>query len=100
MMISANINGHPANLMIDTGADQIIMDASTAASFDVRPSQRGLRYIRFTEINGQILPVGFAQTVTAGSMNFGSCPVALRNSSTRGLFSKRVEAAHPGVVIF
>ena len=97
MMISANINGHPANLMIDTGADQIIMDASTAASFDVRPSQRGLRYIRFTEINGQILPVGFAQSVTAGSMNFGSCPVALRNSSTSGLFSNRVEAANPGV---
>ena len=97
MMISANINGHPANLMIDTGADQIIMDASTAASFDVRPSQRGLRYIRFTEINGQILPVGFAQSVTAGSMNFGSCPVALRNSSTSGLFSNRVEASNPGV---
>src|SRR5438270_958935 len=97
MMISANINGHPANLMIDTGADQIIMDASTAASFDVRPSQRGLRYIRFTEINGQILPVCFAQSVTAGSMNLGSCPVALRNSSTSGLFSNRVEAANPGV---
>ena len=97
MIISADINGHPANLMVDTGADQIIMDASAAASFDVRPSQRGLRYIRFTEINGQILPVGFAQSVTAGSMNFGSCPVALRNSSTSGLFSNRVEAANPGV---
>src|SRR5438477_7656976 len=80
MIISANINGHPANLMVDTGADQIIMDASAAASFCVRPSQRGLRYIRFTEINGQILPVGFAQSITAGGMNFGSSPIALRNS--------------------
>jgi len=97
MIISANINGHPANLMVDTGADQIIMDASAAASFDVRPSQRGLRYIRFTEINGQILPVGFAQSLTAGTMNFGSSLVALRNSSISGHFSNRVEAGNPDV---
>ena len=96
MIISASINGHPANLMVDTGADQIIIDASAAASFDVRPSQRRLRYIRFTEINGQILPVGFAQSLTAGSMNFGSNPIALRNSSTNGI-SNRVEAVNPGV---
>jgi predicted aspartyl protease len=97
MIISASINGHPANLMVDTGANQIIMDASAAASFEVRPSQRGLRYTRFTEINGQILPVGFAQSLTAGSMNFGSSPVALRNSSISGRFSNGVEARDPGV---
>jgi predicted aspartyl protease len=97
MVISASINGHPANLMVDTGADQIIMDASAAASFDVRPSQRGLRYIRFTEINGEVLPVGFAQSLTAGTMNFGSSLVALRNSSISGHFSNRVEAGNPGV---
>jgi len=97
MIISASVNGHPANLMVDTGADQIIMDASAAASFDVRPSQRGLRYTRFTEINGQILPVGFAQSLTAGSMNFGGSPVALRNSSISGRFSNGMEAGNPGV---
>ena len=97
MIISANINGHPANLMVDTGADQIIMDASAAASFDVRPSQHGLRYIQFTKINGQTFPVGFAQSLTAGSMNFGSSPVVLRNSSISGRFSDSVEAANPGV---
>ena len=81
MIISVNINGQPANLLVDTGANQIILDAGAAESFGVRPSQRGLRYIRFTEINGKMLPVGFAQSLTAGSMNFGSSPVALRNSS-------------------
>src|SRR6266705_2047169 len=81
MIISVNINGQPANLLVDTGANQIILDASAAESLGVRPSQRGLRYIRFTEINGKMLPVGFAQSLTAGSMNFGSSPVALRNSS-------------------
>ncbi len=81
MIMSVNINGQPANLLVDTGANQIILDASAAESLGVRPSQRGLRYIRFTEINGQILPVGFAQSLTAGSMNFGSSPVALRNSN-------------------
>src|SRR5213080_2933132 len=81
MIMSVNINGQPANLLVDTGANQIILDADAAESFGVRPSQRGLRYIRFTEINGQILPVGFAQNLTAGNMNFGSSLVALRNST-------------------
>ena len=80
MIMSVNINGQPANLLVDTGANQIILDADAAESFGVRPSQRGLRYIRFTEINGQILPVGFAQSIMAGSMNFGSSPIALRHS--------------------
>src|SRR6266478_5068647 len=84
MIMSVNINGQRANLLVDTGANQIILNASAAESFGVRPSQRGLRYIRFTEINGQLLPVGFAQNLTAGSMNFGSSLVALRNSIHSG----------------
>ncbi len=97
MIMSVNIDGQPANLLVDTGANQIILDASAAESLGVRPSPRGLRYIRFTEINGQLLPVGFAQSLTAGSMNFGSSPVALRNSSTGGRFSNRLEAGNPGI---
>ena len=84
MIMSVRINGQPANLLVDTGANQVILDADAAESFGVRPSQRGLRYIRFTEINGQILPVGFAQSIMAGSMNFGSSPVTLRNSNRPG----------------
>ena len=75
----------------------MILDADAAESLGVRPSQRGLRYIRFTQINGQLLPVGFAQSVTAGSMNFGSSPVALRNSSTGGRFSDRLETRNVGI---
>jgi len=97
MIMSVNINGQPANLLVDTGANQIILEASAAESFGVKPSQHGLRYIRFTQINGQLLPVGFAQSLTAGSMNFGSSPVALRNSSTGGGFSNRVEAGNRGI---
>jgi len=84
MIMSVQINGQPANLLVDTGANQIILDAESAASFGVRPSQRGLRYIRFTQINGQDLPVGFVQNLTAGSMNFGSSLVALRSSIQSG----------------
>src|SRR5438093_10832075 len=97
MIMSVKINGQPANLLVDTGADQMILDADAAESLGVRPSQRGLRYIRFTQINGQLLPVGFAQSVTAGSMNFGSSPVALRNSSTGGRFSDRLETRNVGI---
>jgi predicted aspartyl protease len=79
MIMSVTINGQPANLLVDTGANQIILDADAAQAFGVRPSQGGLRYIRFTRIYGQVLPVGFAQSLTAGSMNFGSSLVTLRN---------------------
>ena len=81
MIMSVRINGQPANLLVDTGSNQLILDAETAASFGVRPSQRGLRYIRFTKIQGQSLPVGFVQNISAGSMNFGSSLVTLRRSS-------------------
>jgi predicted aspartyl protease len=81
MIMPARINGQPANFLIDTGASHVMLDADAAASFGVKPSQRGLRYIRFSKINGQELPLGFAQNITAGSMSFGSTFVALRNSN-------------------
>jgi predicted aspartyl protease len=91
MIVSVSINEHPANLLVDTGANQIILDASAAESFDVRPSQHGLRYVGSTQINGQIFPVGFVRSVTAGGMNFGSSLVTLRNSRDRSNFSNRAE---------
>ena len=92
MIVSVSINGHQANLLVDTGANQIILDASAAESFDVRPSQHDLRYVEFTRINGQLFPVGFVRSVTAGSVNFGSSLVALRNSRDRSNSSNRAEA--------
>jgi predicted aspartyl protease len=80
MIMPVHINGQPANLLVDTGASHVMLDADAAASFGIRPSQRGLRYIRFSEINGQELPLGFAQNLTAGSMSFGSILVTLSSS--------------------
>jgi hypothetical protein len=68
-------------MLVDTGSDQLILDAEAAESFGVRPSQRGLRYIRFTKLQGESLPVGFVQNISAGSMSFGSSLVTLRKSS-------------------
>jgi predicted aspartyl protease len=81
MMMSVRINGQPANLLVDTGSNQVILDADAAESFGVRPSQRGLRYVRFTRVNGQSLPVAFAYSLTAGTMSFGSVLVTLRKAS-------------------
>ncbi|MGE5214627.1 MAG: aspartyl protease family protein, partial [Nitrospirota bacterium] len=81
MIMSVRINGQPGNLLVDTGSNQLILNAQAAELFGVRPSPRGLRYIRFTEIQGQLLPVGFVQNMSAGSMNFGSNPVALRDAT-------------------
>ncbi len=89
MIVSVRINGQPANLLVDTGASQVILDKNFAETAGVKPFQRTLE-VRFSvpsqvftigsEINGQLLPVGLAQDIAAGSMNFGSNPVALRDS--------------------
>lgn len=81
MIVSVRINGQRANLLVDTGASQVMVDASLASTFGIRPSQSGVGYIRSTKINGQEMPVAFAQTFTAGNMSFGSVLVTLRNSS-------------------
>jgi predicted aspartyl protease len=84
MVMSVRINWQRANLLVDTGSNQTILDAAKAASFGIRPSQGSLGYVRFTQVNGQQLPVGFAQNLTAGSMSFGSLLVTLRNSNRPG----------------
>ena len=89
MIMSVRINGRLANLLVDTGSNQVILDA--AESFGVRPLQRDLHYIQFTRINGQLLPVGFAQSLIAGGMNFGSTPVTLRDSSHSDTGDTRVD---------
>ena len=86
--------------LVDIGASELLVDAAAAESFGIK--QRNLveesaekihpgRYIRFTQINGQDLPVGIAQSLTAGSMNFGSSPVALRSSKGSGAGNGRVD---------
>src|ERR1043166_626611 len=65
MIMFVRINGQPANLLVDTGSNEVFLDAAAAESFG--PPQRGLRYVRRSRINGQLLPVGFAQSLTAGN---------------------------------
>ena len=81
MIMSVCINGQPANLLVDTGSNQLILDAEAAELFGVTPSPRGLLYIRSTKIQGQTLPVAFVQNMSAGGMNFGTSLVTLRRSS-------------------
>jgi predicted aspartyl protease len=91
MIMSAHINGQPANLLVDTGSNEIFLDTDAAATFGIGPSPRGLRYVGFTEINGQLLPIAFMQSLTAGSMNFGSSPVLLRDSARSGTGKTHVD---------
>ena len=91
MIMSARINGQRANLLVDTGSNQVILAAAAAESFGVQPSQRGLGYIRVTRINGQLLPVGFAQSLIAGGMNFGSALVTLGDSNHSDTGGTRVD---------
>ena len=91
MIMSVRINGQLVNLLVDTGSNQLMLDADVAQSLGLRPSQRGLYYIRFTEIQGQLLPVGYADSVTAGDMNFGSNLIVLRNPSRSGAERSHVD---------
>ena len=81
MLIAASINGQSANLIVDTGARQIVLDSDWADSLGVKPSHYGWRYIGSTEFNGQLVPLAFARNFRAGSMNFGGTPVALLKAS-------------------
>ena len=94
MIMPIRINGQPANLLVDTGSNQLILDAEAAEAFGIRPSQRGLRYIRFTRIQGETLPVAFVQNLSAGSMSFGSSLAVLRRSS----HAEAANAAFDGVL--
>lgn len=85
MIMSVNINAHPANLIVDTAANQIILHAHAAESFAVTPSHHGFRYISSTAINGQLFPIAFARSVTAGSMDFGSTSVVLLTAGSTGI---------------
>jgi len=91
MIMPVRINGQSANLLVDTGSNEIILDTNAAATFGVGPSPRGVRYVGYTEINGQLLPVAFMQSLTAGSMNFGSNPVVLRDSPRSGTGKAQVD---------
>jgi predicted aspartyl protease len=84
MIMFVNINGRPARLLVDTGSNQTMLNADAAESFGIYPSQRGFHYIRFTQVNGEVLPVGFAQSLTADGMNLGGSPVTLRRAISSG----------------
>jgi predicted aspartyl protease len=107
MIMSVNINMRAANLIVDTGANQIILDAHAAESFGVTPSRHGFRYIASTSINGQLCPIAFLRSLTAGSMNFGSTPVVLLASGSRlengpsrvdGVFGADLLVRHKAVI--
>ena len=100
MIMSVQINGRPANLLVDTGSNEIILDTDAAATFGVAPSPRGVRYVGFTEINGQLLPVAFMQSLTAGSMNFGANPVVLRDSPRSGTGKGHVDGVLGLAILF
>ena len=106
MIMRVRINGQQANVLVDTGSNEIILDTDAAATFGVGPSARSLRYVGFTEINGQLLPVACMQSLTAGSINFGSNPVVLRDSprsgtgkdNVRGILGLQILLRHKAVI--
>ena len=94
MLMSVSINGHSADLIVDTGAKWTNLDSNAAESFGVAPSRHGLRYFGFTTINGQVFPLGFVRTFSAGPMNFGGTLVALFTAGNRNTVSSRTSSGN------
>ena len=42
MIMPVGINGQPANVLVDTGSNEIILDTNAAATFGISPSPRGV----------------------------------------------------------
>jgi predicted aspartyl protease len=91
MVAPVQINGHPANLLVDTGASETMLDTESAQLCNVAANQfGGRRYIGYRNINGQLAPIAFVRNLDVGAMNFGNLQVALVDSSARGALGDRV----------
>ena len=93
MIMPIQINGHPANLLVDTGAEHTTLDTEAAQLCAVAANQfGGRRYIGYERINGQLCPIAFVRNLTVGAMNIGNIQVALVDSSARGGLITRANA--------
>ena len=90
MVVSLQINGHPAKLLVDTGTSRMVLNTDAAPLLGVSPGMFGRRYIGYTRAGGQDVPLAFIKSVSAGGLNLGSSFVMLvdaaasRGASTAG----------------
>jgi predicted aspartyl protease len=84
MVVVMNVNGHSANLFVDTGINQFVLDADAAPLLGVKPSPLGLRYIGYTRFNGRQCPVAFVKSLAVGGTNLGSTSVILTTDAGSG----------------
>ncbi|MFN2542471.1 MAG: aspartyl protease family protein [Chthoniobacterales bacterium] len=98
MIVTVQINSHPANLLVDTGANHIEVAADSATLFGITPSQHGLRYIGYERINGRSCPIAFLRNLSAGGMNFGSAPVTLLPGDARRSFGTHGAVQADGIL--
>jgi len=83
MIVAVTINSYPANLLVDIGVNQMVLDADAAQLFDVDPAPFGRRYIGATRFNGRQSPIAWIRSLAVGGTNLGSTPVILTSESGR-----------------
>jgi hypothetical protein len=98
MIVAVRINGHPANLLVDTGANHLAVADDSATAFGITPRAHGLRYIGYERINGHPCPIAFLGNLRAGDMNLGSSPVTLLPGDARHSFGTRGSIQVEGVL--
>jgi predicted aspartyl protease len=77
MLMEAVVNGHRARFVVDTGAGYSILDADRARALGVSPVGADSPYGEFANLNGVSYRVGYLNSLRAGTMDFGSGPMAL-----------------------
>ena len=98
MIVEVQINGHPANLLVDTGANHIEVAGDSATAFGITPRHHGLRYFGYEQINGRQCPIAFIRNLRAGDMNLGSGLVTLLPGDARHSFGTRGSIQVEGVL--
>jgi len=84
ILMRATVNGHTANLTVDTGAGLSVLDAKRAQAFGVALTGPNSPYGEYKILNDRSFRVGVIDSLKAGSMDFGRGPIALLG---RGNFS-------------
>lgn len=77
MVVTVMVNGHKADFLLDTGSPFSLLGAGPAKAFGVQPVGADSKFGETTDVNGKSYKVGYVNSLTAGTMNFGGGPMAL-----------------------
>src|SRR4051812_11170642 len=71
MLMRAEVNGHPATFIVDTGASVSVLERRRAQAWGVSAVAADSKFGEFAALNGKPFRVGYVSSLKAGGMDFG-----------------------------